>query len=580
MPFRHRTNSKPRKLRCTTLACLGLLVAGGCSFTAQDALGSSSRTSTENVTVTSFPVSPQLVATAAVGGNLQIPTLAPAPDGSNAEWMVVSGGRQDLISITPTGQQKMVQLSAFQADNGPPDTYVSVDADGFDWVLDNDQGAPEDNLYAVGAPSSESPGVNPVATFNGYAEDMTLGSDGALYVTDNAGNIIRCQITAVPSATCSRTPLNDAFDGGGYAVGAGAGLTWFTDATGELGAIDSQDNVSGPYADTGTGVGALSIDPGTIVGAANGAVYAAGGAESEASGNDEILGALATSPDSLHVIASGLSNVVAITTGPDGNLWFLDAGAFNGAGAVGTLNITTNAVNEYPLPAGVVIPSAARIATGPDVADANGYGDVFFSATSAATSGPGITGNALVGEVTGIPLPIVAGTMALQPSVTVSRQRLALLSLACAGEGNAECTGKLKFNVTARYKVATKTTVRYKVRVRIRVKVKVRIKNRPGGQPAGPARAKFRFKTETKTRTETRTRIQTTVRMHTARLSLGSVSYSLRGAKTLTARLKLSNAEYKVLEQVTGHKWSASVAVASKLGTVTGRALTMVGPQP
>jgi virginiamycin B lyase len=552
-----------RKLRWVTLACLGLLAPAGLSAMPQSALGASSH-STENVTVTSFPVSPQLVATGGAGGTLQVPALAPAPDGSDSEWIIVDGGRQDLISVTPTGQQKMVQLSAFQSDNGPPDVYASVDADGFDWVLDNDQGAPEDNLYAVGAASSESPGVNPVATFNGYAEDMTLGADGALYITDNAGNIIRCQISAVPSASCSTTPLNEAFDGGGYAIGGGAGLVWFTDATGELGTITSQESVAGPYADMRTGVGALSINPGTIVGAANGDVYAAGGAETELDGNGEILAGTSTAPSSLHVVASGLSNVVAMTSGPDGNLWFLDAGADDGAGAVGTLNIVTNAVTEYPLPAGVVIPSGARIATGPAVPDANGYGQVFFSATSAVASGEP-TGNALVGEVSGIPVPIVAGSMALQPSVSVSKQHVAMLSLACAGEGNAECEGKLKFSVVAKVRVETRTTIRVKIKINSKSSTKSNAK-----PTSVPARSKFRFKYKVKIR----------VRTQIDRLSLGSVSYSLRGNATLTARLKLSNAAYRVLEQVAGHRWSARVAVSSKLGTVTGRALTMVGPAP
>jgi virginiamycin B lyase len=549
-----------RKLRWVTLTCVVVLAPAGFSALPQSALGARPH-NTENVAVTSFPVSPQLVATAGVGGALQVPALAPAPDGSDAEWMIVNGGRQDLISVTPTGQQKMVRLSAFQSDNGPPDVYESVDADGFDWVLDNDQGAPEDNLYAVGAASSESPGVNPVATFNGYAEDMTLGSDGALYITDNAGNIIRCQLTPVPSATCSRTPLNEAFDGGGYAIGGGAGLVWFTDATGELGAITSQLSVSGPYGDVRTGVGALSIDPGTIVGAVNGDVYAAGGAETELNGNGEILAGTSTAPASLHVVASGLSNVVAMTIGPDGNLWFLDAGADNGAGAVGTLNIATNAVTEYPLPAGVVIPSGARIAIGPAVPDANGYGQIFFSATSAVAPGDELTGNAIVGEVSGIPVPVVAGSMALQPSVSVSRQHVAKLSLACAGEGNAECVGKLRFSVVAKVRVETRTTIR----------IRVKIKSRRNPQATSvPARSKFRFRYKVKIKVTT----------HTDHLSLGSVSYTLHGNGKLNAELKLSNAAYRVLEQVAGHRFSARVAVSSKLGTVTGRALTMIGPPP
>ena len=101
------------------------------------------------------------------------PAIAPAPDGSNAEWFVLSGQNQALLSITPTRQQSRV-ATGLPADSGAPDNYASVDADGYDWILDNDQG-PGNVLYAVGAADSPSPGLNPVAGLNDYGRGHDAG---------------------------------------------------------------------------------------------------------------------------------------------------------------------------------------------------------------------------------------------------------------------------------------------------------------------------------------------------------------------------------------------------------------------
>jgi virginiamycin B lyase len=474
----------------------------------------------ENVSVVGYQVSTKVVATAGVGSSTtQVAALAAAPDGSDAEWFVVNGGRQDLLLITPAGTQKLVAKAAFRSDNGPPVTYVSVDADGYDWILDNDQSVPENTLYAVGGSTSETPGPSAVSSFDGYAQDMALGADGALYISDDAGNLIRCQITAQPSASCTSFPLSANFDGGAYAVGAGGTLAWFTDAAGELGAVNGQGTISGPFADPRARVGALSTDPGTIVAASNGLVYAAGGAEGSSSGaNNEILTFDPASPSSAGALTTALSNVVALTIGPDGNVWFLDAGANGGTGAVGRITIATGAVVEYPLPSGVSLPSSgARIAAGPAVPDQNGDGEVFFNATTTVLSGSAGTGIAVVGEVTGIPFPIVAGGLQFKPQIDVSKRRAAVLTLTCVGPANAECSGNLK--------------------------LKLRVP-KPLGQ------------------------------------SLGAVAYELRGGGTERRTVRLSRKAFGALEHVAGRQLTASVSVRARVGTVSGRALTMIGPAP
>ena len=97
-------------------------------------------------------------------------------------------GRTRICSRSRRPASSPESPAAFASDSGTPVNYASVDADGYDWVLDNDQGQPENVLYAVGAADSPSPGLNPVARFGDYGQDMTLGPDGALYISDNDGH--------------------------------------------------------------------------------------------------------------------------------------------------------------------------------------------------------------------------------------------------------------------------------------------------------------------------------------------------------------------------------------------------------
>jgi len=155
------------------------------------------------ITVSAFPVPATLDRPSPNTKASEVgPAIEPAPDGSNAEWFLVNAQWQDLLSVTPTGTMTKV-TTGFSTDAGPPDTYASVDADGFDWVLDNDQGSPEQTLYAIGPKGTPSGGLNRVASFNGYSQDMALGSDGAIYIADNSGNVVKCQITATPTAACA-----------------------------------------------------------------------------------------------------------------------------------------------------------------------------------------------------------------------------------------------------------------------------------------------------------------------------------------------------------------------------------------
>jgi hypothetical protein len=91
--------------------------------------------------------------------------------------------------------------------------------------------------------------------------------------------------------------------------------------------------------------------------------------------------------------SGGLTDVVAVTAGGDGNIWFLDeTNASTGAAKVGVLDIDAGLMHEYALPKGYSLPSSVPdIAAGPAGSDT-----LFFTLRSTAS------GNAAIGEVTGI----------------------------------------------------------------------------------------------------------------------------------------------------------------------------------
>ncbi len=480
--------------------------------------------------VSVYPVSSALDPAPAGGAAVVEPAIVPAPDGANAEWVVVSGRRQDVISIAPGGQQAQV-AGGLATGVGVPATYASVDAMGYDWILDNDQG-PGNVLYAVGAADSASPGINQVARFGDYGQDMTLGPDGALYVADNQG-IIRCQITAAPSAVCSTAAVPPPFytGAGAFAIGSGGGAVWFTDGLGEIGAYTSS-GFSGPY--PAAGVAEASADPGTIVTAPDGEVYVAGGAGTGGGANSEILAFSPADPGVVRVAASGLGNVVAMAIGPDGNVWFLSD---SGSGYVGQLNTGSGAVERYALPSGSALPAGGwRIADGPAVPNAAGEGEVFFTAAAATAGGQPA---AAVGVVSGIPFPVAPGALAFKREISVSRRRVAVMTLTCSGQSNALCEGRLTLSATAA--VASSGGAR--------------IARRHAG-------------------------LHRRLRPQLMRVALGRISYDVRGGRFARAVLRLSARAYQLLEHAARRRLAVTVASLPRLGTVSGRAVALTGPPP
>jgi len=200
------------------------------------------------------------------------------------------------------------------------------------------------------------------------------------------------------------------------------------------------------------------------------------------------------------------------------------------------MSIADGAVTEFPLPDGYSLPSSgARISPGPAVPGSGATGELFFTASASGTS----LGSAAIGEVSGIPLPVVPGSLIFKPSVSVSKQRVAKLSVMCVGVANAECAGKMTLSV----------------RAKVQVEQQVRAARKG-------VNAEFRSAIATKS------------------LKLGSVTYEIRGGITSRPSVTLSSAAYRVLEQVSGHKWTATVTNSPTVGVFTGNALAMTGPDP
>src|ERR1700735_4874993 len=91
-----RTKFIRRKFRSTIAALTALIVGGLCV-----ALPG---TASAHIAVSPCPVPPTLDQPSPNTGISQVePAIEPAPDGSNAEWFVVSAQWQDVLSVTPTG---------------------------------------------------------------------------------------------------------------------------------------------------------------------------------------------------------------------------------------------------------------------------------------------------------------------------------------------------------------------------------------------------------------------------------------------------------------------------------------------
>ena len=237
------------------------------------------------------------------------------------------------------------------------------------------------------------------ASLTGDFTDLAAGPGNTLEAADNSGTIVRCKISRRPSARCRSVAVPAKFDAGQVAaIGQAGGRVWFTDDAGELGSLSTSGNrFGGPFGDLrvkGQTAGEASADAGTITTDLAGWLYVAGGQGSDPLFENDLIRMINPHDGKLqYTYSRGLTNVVALTGGGDGNIWFLDEkNPITGAANVGMLDTSTGQITESALPREFRLPRAgAAISPGPA-----GSNTVFFTLQSAVGAHPA------VGEVTGL----------------------------------------------------------------------------------------------------------------------------------------------------------------------------------
>ena len=484
-------------------AVVGVLAAGA-GLGATTALASAP-TTTPHVVVQAYAI-PASDYTSPVSSYLE--PIATDPDGTG-EFVIVNdtGAHTSRMFKEPLsgGTPSLVESL------GEPAYTVSFAAlvadKGYDWGLS------EDALYG---------GIGPTGggTINaGYAEptavrDLTVGSDGDLYWTDNAGLInqdivVAASLGALNPGTQYSAPSGVQPD----AIAVAGGTLWFTSDSAQLYSL----NPTGPGTIAGPFSAAVSQFAHTLAADASGNLWAVGGGL-RADGGDEILEIDPANGTTLHTDTSGLPNdpgITAMTVGPDGNIWFTESRAQ----AIGELDVSTGQITNRQLPGGYQLPAAGSdvIAAGPA-----GSGEVFFGVESAGASS-GTTSRPGIGVVTGIGGTTTTGTVSVSGTASVSSKGVASVSMSCHGAAGAVCAG----TVTLSHAVTVKGT---------------------GGK---------------------RTKVVTT--------SLGSAKYRVTAGQSAKLAVKLDTAAVKLLAAAAKHRLTVTATVKPASGAASTHTLTLVG---
>jgi virginiamycin B lyase len=218
--------------------------------------------------------------------------------------------------------------------------------------------APSVTEYSVGLQANNASRVG----------GIVAGPDGNLWFTDDGAVPAIGKITPSGTITEYSTGLqkNNASKPVDVTVGAD-GNFWFTDD----GAVPAIGKItpSGTITEYSTGLQANNLScPTAITKGLDGNVWFTDQGSQCGSGLGENELGMITPSGTITEYATGLqahnlSNPTSITLGPDGNLWFTDAGAQNlGSSEIGKLT-AAGAITEYPLGAKSI---PADIITGPD----------------------------------------------------------------------------------------------------------------------------------------------------------------------------------------------------------------------
>jgi hypothetical protein len=407
-----------------------------------------SASSAESIKVQVFP------ATGAVSGALPTGAIAAAPSGADEFFMLTKGsGSEDSVWQVTAG--------GMVTDLGPVGIgkpVGMVETHGSDWMVTQ----VPDSTHPPGVFQIDSTGTAESFTAlgtNGDVRDLTIGSDGDLYVSDNSGNVWQDEASSTPSPKAFADGAT-AFD----AIGSVGGKIWLTDDNGNLYSMTLTGSFAGPFA-----TGAASQYSHTLTAGADGNLYAVDGGLTDPLGGTEIL---QVNPSSGSVTgtftASTGATITSVTTGSDGNVWFTDDNPTGNE--IGELNPGTGQVQEYAVPSGFKLPAGNSIAIEPGPgntlwfaaetsAGAPAIGEVSglvppttTTTTSSTTSSSTTTSSTTTTSTTGKTPPTGPGTLKVSTKANVSSNGIAALSVDCKGATGATCSGKLSLTYTAKTK--------------------------------------------------------------------------------------------------------------------------------
>lgn len=264
-----------------------------------------------------------------------------------------------IVGVGVAGATPFGTITEF-ADPGSNNAQVRAGIDGNLWFTD--RAGQIGRITTSGVITEFSGGINP----GSQPFSIAQGGDGNLWFTDAGAT---SAIGVIDPRTGVMTEFSSGLDPGskpaGITLGPDGNL-WFTDNSAAIGSVNPTTHAISEYS---VGLNPGSVPQQGIVAGPDGNIYFTD------KGTIRAIGMIDPTTHVITEFSGGLSASAGLgaglVLGPDGNLWFADSGA------IGTFNVTTHAIAEYPVAPGSIV---GRLTVGPD-------GNVWF--TDKGTS-PGI----------------------------------------------------------------------------------------------------------------------------------------------------------------------------------------------
>ncbi|HEY2657149.1 MAG TPA: hypothetical protein VGI55_15265 [Solirubrobacteraceae bacterium] len=263
-----------------------------------------------------------------------------------------------IVCVGVAGAAPFGTITEF-ADPGSNNAQVRAGIDGNLWFTD--RAGQIGRITTSGVITEFRGGLNP----GSQPFSIAQGPDGNLWFTDaGAASSIGMIDPRTDAITEFSSGLHPGSKPAGITLGPDGNL-WFTDnstSTPAIGSINPTTHVISEYS---AGLNPGSAPQQGIVAGPDGNIWFTD------KGTIRAIGMINPTTRVITEFSGGLSASAGLTVGPDGNLWFGDNGA------IGTFNLTTHAIAEFPVAPGSIV---GRLTVGPD-------GNVWF--TDKGTS-PGI----------------------------------------------------------------------------------------------------------------------------------------------------------------------------------------------